>query len=190
MKSIRRYNDIVYKIANLYSVFPWHCFSFKSARVISLSDNFLPSLSPAAKSFTHFIGVYIARLLISRSHTGEATARTLAFQCRDLSFKSSTSYQIWKPNGYGGGFAIQGSWVRVSLLARIFHFVILRLRSWMPMTQRTCIYGSLTLDVDRHYIESVTATTHQQKRHNNTCVEPHMGNCTMVQQHFYLVLLL
>ena len=35
----------------------------------------------------------------------------------------------------------------------------------MPATQRksTCIYGCLTLDVDRHYIESVTATTYQEK---------------------------
>ena len=28
----------------------------------------------------------------------------------------------------------------------------------MPATQRKCIYGGLTLDVDRHYIGSVTAT--------------------------------
>ena len=34
---------------------------------------------------------------------------------------------------------------------------------WMPATQRKCIYGGLKLDVDRHYIESVTATTHQEK---------------------------
>ena len=40
------------------------------------------------------------------------------------------------------------------------------------------IYGVLTLDVDRHYIGSVTATTHQEKRHNNTRVEPFAGNCT------------
>ena len=33
----------------------------------------------------------------------------------------------------------------------------------MPATQRKCIYGGLTLDVDRHYIGSVTATTHQDK---------------------------
>ena len=33
----------------------------------------------------------------------------------------------------------------------------------MPATQRKCIYGGLTLDVDRHYIGSVTATTHQEK---------------------------
>ena len=33
----------------------------------------------------------------------------------------------------------------------------------MPVTQRKCIYGGLTLDVDRHYIGSVTATTHQEK---------------------------
>ena len=26
-----------------------------------------------------------------------------------------------------------------------------------------CIYGGLTLDVDRHYIRSVTATTYQEK---------------------------
>ena len=30
-------------------------------------------------------------------------------------------------------------------------------------TQRKCIYGGLTLDVDQHYIGSVTATTHQEK---------------------------
>ena len=34
----------------------------------------------------------------------------------------------------------------------------------MPATQRKCIYEGLTLDVDRHYIGSVTATTHQEKR--------------------------
>ena len=35
----------------------------------------------------------------------------------------------------------------------------------MPAAQRKCIYGGLTLDVDRHvhYIGSVTATTHQEK---------------------------
>ena len=33
----------------------------------------------------------------------------------------------------------------------------------MPATQRKCIYGGLTLDVDRHYIRSGTATTHQEK---------------------------
>ena len=33
----------------------------------------------------------------------------------------------------------------------------------MPATQRKCIYGGLTLDVDRHYIGSITATTHQEK---------------------------
>ena len=32
----------------------------------------------------------------------------------------------------------------------------------------TTIYGGLTLDVDQHHIGSVTATTHQEKRHNNT----------------------
>ena len=29
------------------------------------------------------------------------------------------------------------------------------------------IYGGLTLEVDRHYIGSFTATTRQEKRHNN-----------------------
>ena len=33
----------------------------------------------------------------------------------------------------------------------------------MPATQRKCIYGGLTMDVDRHYLGSVTATTHQEK---------------------------
>ena len=33
----------------------------------------------------------------------------------------------------------------------------------MPATQRKCIYGGSTLDVDRHYIGSATATTHQEK---------------------------
>ena len=33
----------------------------------------------------------------------------------------------------------------------------------MPGTQRNCIYEGLTLDVDRDYIGSVTATTHQEK---------------------------
>ena len=32
-----------------------------------------------------------------------------------------------------------------------------------PATQQKCIYGGLTLDVDRHYIGTVTATTHQKK---------------------------
>ena len=33
----------------------------------------------------------------------------------------------------------------------------------MPATQRKCMYGGSTLDVDRQYIGSVTATTHQEK---------------------------
>ena len=33
----------------------------------------------------------------------------------------------------------------------------------MHAAQRKCIYGGLALDVDRHYIGSVTATTHQEK---------------------------
>ena len=33
----------------------------------------------------------------------------------------------------------------------------------MPATQRKCINRGLTLDVDRHYIGSVTATIHQEK---------------------------
>ena len=33
----------------------------------------------------------------------------------------------------------------------------------MPATQLKCIYGGLTLDVDQHYIGSVTATTHKKK---------------------------
>ena len=33
----------------------------------------------------------------------------------------------------------------------------------MRATQRTCICRGLTLDVDRHYIGSVTVTTHQEK---------------------------
>ena len=33
----------------------------------------------------------------------------------------------------------------------------------MPATHWRCIYGGLTLDVDRHYIGSVTAITHQEK---------------------------
>ena len=33
----------------------------------------------------------------------------------------------------------------------------------MPATQRKCIYRGLTLDVDRRYIGSITATTHQEK---------------------------
>ena len=33
----------------------------------------------------------------------------------------------------------------------------------MLTTQRKCIYGGLTLDVDRHYIGRVPATTHQEK---------------------------
>ena len=33
----------------------------------------------------------------------------------------------------------------------------------MPATQRKCIYGGLTLDVERHYLEIVKATTHQEK---------------------------
>ena len=34
---------------------------------------------------------------------------------------------------------------------------------WMPATQRKWIHGGPTLDVDRHYIGSVTATTYQEK---------------------------
>ena len=52
---------------------------------------------------------------------------------------------------------------------------------WMPATQWTCIYGGLTLDLDGHHIESVTATIHQKKnfkRLKNTCVESLAGNCT------------
>ena len=45
-------------------------------------------------------------------------------------------------------------------------------------TTKVYIYGGLTLDVDRYYIGSVTATTHQKKRHDNTWVEPLAGNCT------------
>ena len=33
----------------------------------------------------------------------------------------------------------------------------------MHATQRNCIYGGLTLDVDRHYIVSISATAHQIK---------------------------
>ena len=33
----------------------------------------------------------------------------------------------------------------------------------MPATQRKCTHEGLTLDVDRHHIGSVTATTHQEK---------------------------
>ena len=49
----------------------------------------------------------------------------------------------------------------------------------MPATQRKCIYGGLTLDVDRHYIGSVTVYNTPGKRHNNTWVEPLAGNCTI-----------
>ena len=38
----------------------------------------------------------------------------------------------------------------------------------MPTTQRKCIYGGLTLDVARHYIGNVTATT-PGKRRNGKC---------------------
>ena len=47
---------------------------------------------------------------------------------------------------------------------------------WMPATQQKCIYWGLTLDVDRHYIGSVTATNTQGKMHNNTWVEPKNTN--------------
>ena len=33
----------------------------------------------------------------------------------------------------------------------------------MPATQGKYTYGGLTLDVDLHYVGSVTATTHQEK---------------------------
>ena len=33
----------------------------------------------------------------------------------------------------------------------------------MPATQQKCIHGGLTLDVDRQYIGSATATPHQEK---------------------------
>ena len=43
---------------------------------------------------------------------------------------------------------------------------------WTPATQRKYTNGGLTLDVDRHYIGGVTATTHQKKRHNDTWIGP------------------
>ena len=40
------------------------------------------------------------------------------------------------------------------------------------------IYGGLTLDVDRHYIASVTATIHQKKGIITLESNPSRGNCT------------
>ena len=62
-------------------------------------------------------------------------------------------------------------WVTVSCLAS-------RTRHKCPRHNKGYIMGGLTLDVDRHYIGSVTATTHKEKRHNNTWVEPLEVNCT------------
>ena len=58
----------------------------------------------------------------------------------------------------------------------------------MPATQRKCIYGGLTLDVDRHYIGSATATTHQEKRHNNTWVEWLFRGCDLSQVMIFALL--
>ena len=46
----------------------------------------LPSFSPAANSFTSFIGVYryIAWLLLTIGRTGEAGQRAPTFECRGL----------------------------------------------------------------------------------------------------------
>ena len=46
--------------------------------------SFLPSISLAVKLFTPSKGVYIARLLITRGHTGEARQRTPTFYCQAL----------------------------------------------------------------------------------------------------------
>ena len=58
----------------------------------------------------------------------------------------------------------------------------------MTARDTKCIYGGLTMDVDGHYIGSVTATTHKEKRHNNTRVEPLAGNivlhCQLILLHF------
>ena len=47
----------------------------------------------------------------------------------------------------------------------------------MPATQQKCIYGGLTLDVERHYIGSVTDTTHHLA-FKGTCIHvkcsPHL----------------
>ena len=46
-----------------------------------------------------------------------------------LRFKLSIVYHIWWPDWYCAILVMQGSWVRVPLWARIFHFVILSFRS-------------------------------------------------------------
>ena len=50
----------------------------------------------------------------------------------------------------------------------------------MPATQRKCIYGGLALDVDRHYIGSVTATTHQEKGIITLESNPSRGKVTLL----------
>ena len=47
-------------------------------------------------------------------------------------FKLSFVCKIWRPNGLGTRLVIQGSWVRVPLWTRIFHFVIVGFRSLQP----------------------------------------------------------
>ena len=42
-----------------------------------------------------------------------------------LSSNLSIVYQVSWPNSYGGGFSIQGSWVRIPLWVKFFYFVIL-----------------------------------------------------------------
>ena len=52
------------------------------------------------------------------------------FYC--IIFQLSFPDQTWLPNGQGTRLENQGSWVRVPLWARIFHFVILGFRSLQP----------------------------------------------------------
>ena len=49
-----------------------------------------------------------------------------------LSFKLSVVCKIWRPYGLVNRLVIQGSWIRVPLWTRIFHFVILGFRSLQP----------------------------------------------------------
>ena len=54
-------------------------------------------------------------------------------------------------------------------------------------TTKVYIYGGLTLDLDRHYIGSVTPARHQTKRHNNTSVEYNIITLSWFGYHFYLI---
>ena len=57
----------------------------------------------------------------------------------------------------------------------------------MPPSQQKCIYGGLTLNVDRHYTMSVTATTPQEKGIITLESNPLAGNCTTGQTLIFII---